>query len=259
MQFHRQRFFLLWISVTSRFWHNCFLDVFACEHSDGHYHGDSHRSTGSLRKSVDVNTNATRRVASVRRHLQDPSTGIEECGFVGLDDAAKAEDLQEFKEWETSKTNFFEGDYYIPVYFHVIEPSANFVSDSRIQYYMSYLQNAHTASNTPFIFDLVGTTRTQNALWSQNCRTYEMDYKTILKKGGMETLNIYICQAIPVDGGAWAGFAYYPTASARDGVVIAETSTQNEIRPNTLVHEVVSKYKILYRICVISEYSKDPR
>jgi hypothetical protein len=69
-----------------------------------------------------------------------------------------------------------------------------------------------------------------------------MDYKNILKVGGMETLNIYICEAIPVDGGAWAGFAYFPTSAKRDGVVIAEKSTPVEIRPNTLVHEVVRIY-----------------
>jgi hypothetical protein len=55
----------------------------------------------------------------------------------------------------------------------------------------------------------------------------------------METLNIYICQAIPVDGGAWAGFSYYPMLDVRDGVVIADQSTPVDIRPNTLVHEVV--------------------
>jgi hypothetical protein len=246
MQFHRQRVFLFfWISVTFRLWHNTILEVSACEHGDGHHHhhdDHSHGSTSSLRKSVvdgSVN-NATVVGSSIRRHLQDPSTGVEECGFVGLDEAATAKDMQEFLEWKTSKSNFAVANYYIPVYFHVIEPSSNFVPDSRIDYYMSYLQNAY-AANTPFTFELKGKTRTTNALWSQNCRTYEMDYKNILKVGGMETLNIYICQAIPInDGtGAWAGFSYFPTSSNRDGVVIAEQLTPVEIRPNTLVHETV--------------------
>jgi hypothetical protein len=243
MQLHRQRLFLFWIYLTPSLMHSpSLLDVSACEHNDGHHlqlHGHSHTWTGSLRKSVNEDSNAT--VASVRRHLQDPSTGIEECGFVGLDEAAAEKDLQEFEEWKTNKSNFFEGSYYIPVYFHVIEPSANFVSDSRINYYMSYLKNSY-AANTPFTFELKGITRTRNAAWSQSCRTYEMDYKNILKVGGMETLNIYICEAIPVDGGAWAGFAYFPTSAKRDGVVIAEKSTPVEIRPNTLVHEVVSVF-----------------
>jgi hypothetical protein len=253
MQFHWQKMFLCWICFTCSLWHNHVpVKVSACEHSNGHQHlhGHLHFVTGSLRKPLNQNNNAT--VASIRRHLQDPSTGIEECGFMGLDEAATKADLQEFQQWKTSKSNFFEGIYYLPVYVHVIEPSADFVSDSRIDYYMSYLNNAF-AFSTPFTFELKGITRTRNTAWSQSCHTYELDYKNILKVGGVETLNIYICQAIPVDGGAWAGFSTFPPLDNRDGVVIAEQSTPIDARPNTLVHEVVRQNILWWEVLLYIE------
>jgi hypothetical protein len=179
------------------------------------------------------------------RYLQDSSasTGDDECGYIGLDEDAAAKDLEKFLEWKTEK-NTFEGSYNVPTYFHVIQPEGevNFVTESRINQYMTYLNNAFKVA-TPLSFTLMGTTRTINSTWSNDCYTQELKYKTILKVGGMETLNIYICKKIPSpNGGAWAGYAYFPIKNVRDGVVIAETATLNDIRPNTLVHETVRAF-----------------
>jgi hypothetical protein len=229
------------IAVISSF---LVLTASACEHDHDGIDDMPHYWHGALRK----HSNSQR--VSDHRHLSDTSASSssfnedsavdDECGYIGMDEDEMAKDLQEFSKWKTEKSTF-DGSYNMPTYFHVIQPegAVNFVTESRINHYMTYLNNAF-AAGMPLVFNLMGITRTINSTWSNDCYRNEISYKTILKVGGMETLNIYICKAIPSPkGGAWAGYAYFPTTSVRDGVVIAETGTLHDIRPNTLVHETV--------------------
>jgi hypothetical protein len=118
----------------------------------------------------------------------------------------------------------------IPVWVHVISRGAGYengdVPDSQIREQIRVLNESYSGrtggANTGFAFDHVGTTRTVNAGWFANfafSTAVELQAKTALRRGGSETLNIYL-----VDGGPWLGWAYFPsiltTSSANlDGVV----------------------------------------
>jgi hypothetical protein len=208
----------------------------ACEHH--HDHHDDDESVHLLRASVTPDESST-----THRHLQD--TG-EECGFVEPTADELRADAFRTKFWSLRQSNAIEFDYSIPLYMHVIQPSIteDIVPDSNIQVYVNYLNNAF-AANTPFRFNLVETTRTVNSVWSNDCRnsTNEKPYKTLLKRGGKETLNVYFCNLVPNGPGKafLAGYAYLPSQNVGvlDGVVIARTNPTDLRRPNTLVHEVV--------------------
>lgn len=118
----------------------------------------------------------------------------------------------------------------IPVWVHVITRGAGYdngeVSDAMIREQMRVLDESYNGrtggANTGFGFELQGITRTVNAQWFTgiaNSTSLELQAKSALRRGGPETLNIYL-----VDGGPWLGWAYFPsilgTASANlDGVV----------------------------------------
>lgn len=105
----------------------------------------------------------------------------------------------------------------IPVWVHVINKGAGFangdVSDTMIREQIRVLNDAYNGrtggANTSFGFDLVGVTRTTNAVWFNGMATdlsIELAAKTALRKGGGETLNFYVTDASP-----WLGFAYFPS------------------------------------------------
>jgi hypothetical protein len=115
------------------------------------------------------------------------------------------------------------GSITIPVAFHVIhDGSTGYLSSSIINDQMAVL-NAAFAS-TPFAFNLVTTTYTDNATWFAMGTSAEKQAKAALRVGGAETLNIY--SANPGSGYlGWATFPWwYDSDPKGDGVVVLYSS-----------------------------------
>lgn len=119
----------------------------------------------------------------------------------------------------------------VPVWMHVIARGDGYangqVSDTMIREQMRVLNDSFNGrsggANSGFAFELAGVTRTVNAAWFASLASdvdVELAAKTALRRGGAETLNIYITDASP-----WLGWAYFPSiidsADANlDGVVV---------------------------------------
>ena len=182
------------------------------------------------------------------RHLDDEAVEIELCGFEEPNPSERLQDELNMVIWSFQRDTNPDAppiDYSIPVFFHILQLNSTdpLVSDSNVDLYMNYLSNAFNASGAPFRFTLMGITRTVNATISNNCRDLQNDYKPKLKRGGKETMNVYVCNSIPTgpNGGSITGFATLPSANpgTNDGVTIVRTTPTDLNRPNTLVHEVV--------------------
>jgi hypothetical protein len=100
----------------------------------------------------------------------------------------------------------------VPTWIHVITDGATGnVTDEQIRQQM-WVFNAGFAgleggARTGFQFDLAGVTRTDNGAWySAKIGTNgERAFKQALRRGGAETLNVYVNA-----GGGALGYAYYP-------------------------------------------------
>ena len=117
----------------------------------------------------------------------------------------------------------------IPTYVHVITKGAGFengdVPEHMIRAQMSVLNNAFAGYTggpaTGFSFNLVGVTRTENARWFNMLiqSREEREAKAALRRGGPETLNIYLTA-----GGGYLGWATFPSSYSsqpnQDGVVL---------------------------------------
>ena len=188
------------------------------------------------------------------RHLEEEEeTEIELCGVEDPDPAERFQDQLNMLIWSFERDTNPDAppiNYTIPVYFHILQFNSTdpLVSDSNVDIYMTYLSNAFSASAAPFRFVLKGITRTVNATISNDCRSFQNDYKPRLKRGGKETMNVYVCNSIPTgpNGGSITGFATLPSANpgTNDGVTIVRTTPTDLNRPNTLVHEVVRLYRV---------------
>ena len=182
------------------------------------------------------------------RHLDSEESEIELCGVEDTNPAERLQDQLNMLIWNFQRDADPDAppiDYTIPVFFHILQWNITdpLVSDSNVDLYMSYLSNAFASSGAPFRFTLMGITRTANATISNNCRDLQNDYKPKLKRGGKETMNVYVCNSIPTgpNGGSITGFATLPSANpgTNDGVTIVRTTPTDLNRPNTFVHEVV--------------------
>lgn len=124
------------------------------------------------------------------------------------------------------------GSITIDVWFHVITdgPSGD-VSDTQIGRQIAVLNDAFDGDgnegviDTPYVFKLVGTTRTNNATWYTGCYgSAESAMKSALREGDAKTLNLYSCR--PSSG--ILGFATFPSSYGSqpllDGVVILDES-----------------------------------
>jgi len=136
------------------------------------------------------------------------------------------------------------GTISIDVWFHVIKSGTDGAdATNQINAQMSVLSGAFAA--TPYMFNLVGTTESDNASWytAGPDTAAEQQMKAELRKGGAGTLNIYSSSP---GGGllGWATFpGWYADAPFDDGVVILnETMPGGTASPynlgDTLVHEV---------------------
>jgi hypothetical protein len=117
----------------------------------------------------------------------------------------------------------------IPTYVHVISKGAGLengdVPDHLIRAQMSVLTDAFAGRTggaaTGFSFNLVGITRTVNARWHNMMilSREEREAKAALRRGGPETLNIYV-----TSGGGYLGWATFPSSyssqPSQDGIVV---------------------------------------
>jgi hypothetical protein len=145
------------------------------------------------------------------------------------------------------------GSITVPTYVHVIQPSAAIgaVSDKRIDAQIDVLNAAFSgaqgagAADTPFRFELEGISRTVKPEWyafSYGTKATR-DAKAALRRGGKETLNLYVSGI----GGDLLGYAEFPSNGAGkdtlDGVVLLNESLPGGAIAkynlgDTAVHEV---------------------
>ena len=118
----------------------------------------------------------------------------------------------------------------VPVWFHVINNGTGIangdVPDSQITAQVSVLNKSYSDSGMPFHFTLAGTDRTKNTTWynvTPNTAA-QTAMKKALRKGGPETLNIYLANL----GGGLLGYSTFPSDYAGnpkdDGCVILFSS-----------------------------------
>lgn len=141
------------------------------------------------------------------------------------------------------------GSVRVPTYVHVIRKGTGTangdVPDTVVRLQLDVLNLAHSNNRTPFYFDLVAITRTTNATWYTMApgSTAERNAKTALRRGGPESLNLYLASP----GGGLLGWSTFPWSYAsnpvNDGVVMLNTtlpggtaSPYNE--GDSTVHEV---------------------
>ncbi len=119
------------------------------------------------------------------------------------------------------------GSVTVPVWVHVIRRGTGVangdIPDSWITAQIQVMNDAWIA--TAFRFQLAGTTRTTNTAWYDMAgEAAELAAKTALKRGGPETLNIYVANL----SGGLLGYAYYAEDAAAvgvlDGVVLLNQS-----------------------------------
>jgi hypothetical protein len=133
----------------------------------------------------------------------------------------------------------------INVYFHVITAgSAGNVSDQMIADQIAVLNAAYAPWGWSFV--LADVDRTDNATWYNGCygnSSIENAFKSALRRGGAEDLNIYTCN--PSNG--ILGYATFPWSYASspqlDGVVLLDQSLPGGTAApynlgDTAVHEV---------------------
>jgi hypothetical protein len=219
--------------------------VTAC---DGHDHSHNH----------DTHDHASELRTAEQRQLQGSNVNFQECGFQEPSAGQIAQDAVNMKVWTKNRASKSlraqSQTYTIPTYFHILQPNATagIVTDARVTQHVSYLNDAFSKSSTQFVFQLMNTTRTINPAWGDSCTdsNVELAFKTLLKVGGKESLNVYICnKMVNAKGTTIAGYSYYPSATSnsfiKDGVVILRGT--DDRRLNTLVHETV---------CVLAAPSK---
>ncbi len=119
------------------------------------------------------------------------------------------------------------GSVVVPVWVHVINKGAGSANGDVPQAWVdAQIQVMNDAwAQTAFRFQLQGTTRTTNAAWYDLAGdAAERAAKTALKRGGPETMNIYVANL----SGGLLGYAYYAEDAAAvgvlDGVVLLNSS-----------------------------------
>ena len=131
----------------------------------------------------------------------------------------------------------------VPTYYHIISPSMDNPSptDEAIHEQHTILNKAF--KDPGFVFELKEITRTVNDAWysfqEPNSRD-EIEMRVSLRRGGAESLNVYIKSS------PFCGYAMYPMFylifDAIDGVVLNENCMPGGIHQDrqgeTLVHEV---------------------
>ncbi len=149
------------------------------------------------------------------------------CGTLDLPDAVKDEVEAMILAHRAKKGAQLAGTpINVPVHFHVINNGQGIgegnISEQMINDQIAVLNAAFGSMSVQFT--LVGTDRTTNAAWYACSRSNEIQFKTALRQGTADDLNIYSCNP----GGGLLGWATFPSsyasAPANDGIVILHSS-----------------------------------
>jgi hypothetical protein len=158
--------------------------------------------------------------------------------------------LSLFQSGRISTDTFAPGAVSVDVVFHVVHNGASgLLTQQEVDAAIQVLNDSFDGSTggyaTPYTFNLVETTYSDNASWYTGCAgvAVETQMKSALRQGGPETLNVYSCRP----SGGLLGFATFPfwyaSNPTADGVVILDASMPggsavpyNE--GDTLTHEV---------------------
>jgi hypothetical protein len=178
-----------------------------------------------------------------------------ECGTRPLTDLERAVDAARVAEFKRTRGSLKASTLTtITTYVHVLHNGSDGrVSDRMIRDQLSVLNDAYAVHG--FRFEMAASARgnpnpdyTDNAAWFNDD---ELAYKTALKEGSADDLNIYINS-----GGGFLGYAYYPTivgtqSEVLDGLVLAYGTLPGANQPgisdipgfvynlgDTAVHEV---------------------
>ncbi|KAI1912213.1 low affinity high capacity ammonium permease [Ophidiomyces ophidiicola] len=130
---------------------------------------------------------------------------------------------QEAKDGFTASNAMVTIDTYVHVVSSGSSPAQGNVPDRMVQDQIRVMNSDYAPHG--FQFRLVDTTRTVNANWARDGN--EMAMKRALRKGGYNTLNLYLLPAL----GQLLGYCYFPTRAQpgtetfiRDGCTIVSTS-----------------------------------
>ncbi|MEU8247571.1 zinc metalloprotease [Nonomuraea sp. NPDC048916] len=112
----------------------------------------------------------------------------------------------------------------VPIWVHILTDGITRVPDRSVKAQLTTLTSAYSGrfggADTGIRFRLAGTEVTENSAWFTDPITNESPMKTALRRGGPETLNLYITQ---LDNRV-LGFSTYPywynSGPTSDGVVI---------------------------------------
>ncbi len=169
-------------------------------------------------------------------------TGGRNCGTHDISRVEREEILRQLSVMQVNAT-----PRALPVWVHVINKgsarSDGNMPDNMITDQISILNTAYASSGWSFV--LAGIDRTTNASWYTVSpgTSAERQMKSSLRKGGADTLNIYLANL----GGGLLGWATFPSdyqsAPSMDGVVVLSESLPGGTVTNynlghTLTHEV---------------------
>jgi hypothetical protein len=112
----------------------------------------------------------------------------------------------------------------VPTWVHVLTDGVNRASDEAVRAQIATLNDAYGGRlggvDTGIAFRLEGIAVTRNAAWFSAPITHERAMKSTLRKGGAETLNLYLAEP----GSLVLGFSSYPywyeSSPLLDGVVV---------------------------------------
>lgn len=157
--------------------------------------------------------------------VQEPGSATTHRGCATADLSVAERDAVEARLATLQDTAAITASHVIPVWVHRIHPAGGggSVTDAQITNQLNVLNNAY--AGTSFSFSLAGTDDTNNASW-YTCSggTCETQMKIALRKGGSNTLNLYVNNM----GGGLLGWATFPSSYASqpslDGVVVLYSS-----------------------------------
>ncbi|WP_344192661.1 zinc metalloprotease [Acrocarpospora corrugata] len=143
----------------------------------------------------------------------------------------------------------------VPIWVHVLTDGQRGASDSAVKGQVATLNTAYGGgfggTDTGIRFVLKGITRTRNQAWFRDPLGHEEPMKTLLRRGGGETLNLFVGQLSELVLGYATYPHWFPDTPRLDGVVIDWRSLpggalRNFDRGFTGVHEIGHWFGLLH-------------